>query len=143
MKAPTLACLSLLCIALASCGGKAAKTKGMSRDDLKAKLQSLRKPVEGICLSCDGTGKQADPAQGTLFTCPDCKGAGRRTMERGPALEQFFEAIGEPLERKRKDLIWEYWHYQCSDGMVRVQAYEDEQRGDIVRVITGEVELVK
>jgi len=144
MKAHAIACLSLLAIALASCGGgKAPKTHGMSRDELKAKLKGLRKPVEGICLACDGTGQRAAGPDGRLVPCKDCGGKGRCTMERGPALDEFYKVIGEPVERKKKDLIWEYWHYPCSDGMVRVPAFLDEQRGDVVRVVTGEPEPVK
>ena len=143
MKALRPVCLVLLAIALVSCGGKSAKTKGLSIDDLKAKLKSLRKPIEGMCNTCDGSGKAMDERRGAQVTCPDCKGAGRRTVERGPTREEFLKIVGKPLKSEDKDLIWEYWYYKCKEGTVRILAYEDEPLGDVARVVTGEVELVK
>jgi len=143
MKALTHLCVALLCVILVSCGGKSAKTKGLSIDDLRAKLKSLRKPVDGMCTTCDGTGKTVDQRSGAQVTCPDCKGTGRRVMERGPTREEFIKTVGEPLKREDKDLIWEYWYYKCKEGTVRILAYDVEHRGDVARVVTGEVELVK
>jgi len=140
-------CVALLCLAAASCScsSKSAKTKGLSIDELKAKLKSLVKPIDGVCITCDGSGKMLDDNRGIQITCPDCQGKGTRVMDRGATLEEFYKVIGEPLRQENKpgDLIWEYWYYQCSEGLVRVNAYLDEPRGDAVRVVTGDVELVK
>ncbi len=139
-------CVALLAVVLVSCGcgsKGSRRTKGLSIEDLKAKLESLKVPYEGECIACNGTGKATDDETGRQIACPECKGTGQIKERRGPAVEDFYKAVGEPSKREDRDLIWEYWYYKCSEGPVRILAFEDEQQGDIARIVTGDVELVK
>jgi len=131
--------LPLLALALASCGSS-SKTAGLSFEEFKARLQSMKTPFEGPCRDCEGTGKLADRETGAEKRCETCSGTGIRKGIRGPSLAEFEAAFGKPEreESPRSDLIWEQWHYRCREGKVRLPAYLDEETNDVIRVVTGE-----
>jgi hypothetical protein len=137
-------CIVGLAVLLVSCGcgGKSSGRTGMTTDELIAKLESMKSPHEADCEECGGTGKAADD-ESSRAPCPVCKGTGKVQTTRGPGLEDFYETVGVPTKTENRDLIWEWWYFKCTDGRVRIEAYEVEERGDIARVVTGKVEKIK
>ncbi|MFW6164174.1 MAG: hypothetical protein ACODAJ_15510 [Planctomycetota bacterium] len=139
-------CLVGLCLLVASCGcGKkgARHTGNLTVEELKTKLESLKKPYEGECPTCLGEKTVIDQETGMEKPCPTCGGKGIYKRERGPGLDEFYKIIGEPAKTEDKDLIWEWWYYYCEEGPVRVEAFINEEQGDIARVVTRNVELIK
>lgn len=148
MKLVTHLCLALLAVLLISCGcgsGGSARTRGMTFEELKAKLESLKTPHETECTTCGGKKFTVDEDRGVKFKCKTCEGTGILKTQRGPSSEDWYEAIGLPdkMEDRPGDLIWEYWYYRVEEGTARVHAFLDEQRGDVERVVTGQVDLLK
>ena len=148
MKALGHLCIASLCILLTSCGcGEkgSAKTKRMTLADFTAKLESLKTPHEAECTTCDGTGRVVDEDRGVRVACPTCKGTGKYKSQRGPSLDDWNQIIGQPDKQEDKpgDLIWEWWYYRVQEGTVRLPAFLNEEQGDVVRVVTGEPELMK
>ena len=148
MKALTHLCLAALAVVLASCGcgsGKSAKTKGMTFEELTAKLESLKSPHETECTTCGGKKIVVDEERGDRLKCKTCEGTGILKMQRGASTEDWNEKIGLPDKREDKpgDLIWEYWYYRVEEGTARVHAFLSEERGDVERVTTGQVDLLK
>lgn len=146
MRAIAHLCLAGLCLLVASCGcgEKGARyTGGLTVEELKTKLESLRVQYEGECTECAGTGKILDEETGREIPCPECKGTGQVKEMRGPALEDFYKAMGEPAKTEDKDLIWEWWYYRCEEGPIRIEAFIDEKQGDIARVVTRNIELIE
>ena len=143
MRAVGRACLSLLCLALASCGGS-SKTSRLSLKEFEAKLQSMRTNVELECEDCSGTGQVPDPETGDKLPCPACKGAGKLTKLHGPARADFLAAFGEPetIDAPKTELYREFWYYAVAEGTVRLPVEKYEPRGDVERVKTGQPKLV-
>jgi len=144
MRSLGYVCIAVLAVILASCScsGKPSGKTGMTVAELEAKLESLKTPYSGDCEDCGGTGKVLND-DGVQVACPGCKGTGKIEDTRGPAVEDFYEAVGRPFKTENRDLIWEWWYYKCSDGKVRIEAFEDEKQGDIQRVVTGKVEKIE
>ena len=148
MKTLTHLCLALLCITLASCGcgskGGTREVRGMTLADLQAKLDGLKTPVEIDCDECGGKKKIMSETRGVEVDCKTCKGTGKIKEDRGITVEEFHDAIGEPLKTTQRDLIWDLWHYKVKEGTVTIEVFIQEARDDpIERVMTGKVQLIK
>ena len=102
----------------------------------------MKSPFEAPCDVCQGN-PAVDPETGEKAPCAACGGKGVVKGMRGPTLEEFTEAFGEPAldEPRPGDLIWRHWYYPCSEGRVRVPVYLEEEPGQAVRVMTGEPAL--
>ena len=144
MRVLAHACILGLAVLLISCGcgGKKSGKTGVTAEELEAKLESIKADYEGECTDCDGTGKVLNE-DGRQVPCDACKGTGQVKEKRGAPVEEFYEVVGVPTKRERRDLIWEWWYFTCRDGQVRIAAFEVEERGDIARVVTAEVETIK
>lgn len=144
MKGLPLLCVLCAGLLLGACGGS-SPTTGMSFEEFQKKLQAMRKPHKRPCEDCGGEGTVADPATGARGPCPACGGKGTIEGFRGATLAEFEAAFGAKLKEENKpgDLIWSYWFFRCRDGLVRLPAYESEEKGDEIRVVTGKPELVK
>jgi hypothetical protein len=102
----------------------------------------MKTPFEAPCDACEGK-PVVEPETGEEGPCTACGGTGRVEGVRGPTLEEFIAAFGEPAldEPRPGDLIWRDWYYPCREGRVRVPVYLEEEPGRPVRVMTGKPEL--
>ncbi len=145
MRALTFACVPLLCAVLWSCGsGDGPKTSGMPFEEFQAKLKALGSQGDVACEQCDRTGKVTNE-DGERVACPKCGGKGAYAGTKPPTQREFEAALGKPAhtERKPGDLIWRYWHYPVKEGTAVLPVRRIEPRGDAIRVIAGQPELVK
>jgi len=104
----------------------------------------MKTPFEAPCDVCRGK-PTADPDAGEEGPCGACEGTGARKGVRGPTLEEFIAAFGEPAGREKfpGDLIWSVWLFPCREGRVRLPVYLDEAPGDAIRIVTGAPTLDK
>ena len=143
MRILTTGALAAACLVVLSCGGGSAKTAGTTFEDFKAKLESLKKPGKVLCTECDGYGNYRDPDTGEQKACPKCKGTGYCDGIVHPSQEDFEAAFGKPDKQEKKDINWSYWFYPCKEGTIRLPARLIEPRGEPIRVVTGEPELIE